>query len=153
MAQWDSSLSVLPVARVQFPTMVMVEYYKGFFPGCDVLPCTQFREKCYLGAKWHPLGKAFRSWDAYESAWSMAKKIQTSTPGYQLLNFGKNKLTIWKMNYMMRQFYHVGIRNTHRVILVKEDNCMVIHVMCSWWPVCCITHGSNWGLVNTGMSS
>ena len=31
IAQWDSSLSVLPVARVQFPAMA--EYFKGFFPG------------------------------------------------------------------------------------------------------------------------
>ena len=31
VAQWDSSLSVLPVARVQFPAMA--EYFKGFFPG------------------------------------------------------------------------------------------------------------------------
>ena len=31
IAQWDSSLSVVPVARVQFPTMA--EYSKGFFPG------------------------------------------------------------------------------------------------------------------------
>jgi len=31
IAQWDSSLSVLPVARVQFPATV--EYFKGFFPG------------------------------------------------------------------------------------------------------------------------
>ena len=30
-AQWDSQLSVLPVAWVQFPTMV--EYLEGFFPG------------------------------------------------------------------------------------------------------------------------
>jgi len=30
IAQWNSSLSVLPVARVQFPTTV--EYFKGFFP-------------------------------------------------------------------------------------------------------------------------
>jgi len=28
IAQWDSSLSVLPVARVQFPAMA--EYFKGF---------------------------------------------------------------------------------------------------------------------------
>jgi len=27
--QWDSSLSVLPVARVQFPTMA--EYFKGLY--------------------------------------------------------------------------------------------------------------------------
>jgi len=31
IAQWDSSLSVLPVARVQFPATA--EYFKGFFPG------------------------------------------------------------------------------------------------------------------------
>jgi len=31
IAQWDSSLSVLPVARVQFPGTA--EYFKGFFPG------------------------------------------------------------------------------------------------------------------------
>ena len=31
IAQWDISLSVLPVARVQFPAMV--EYFKGYFPG------------------------------------------------------------------------------------------------------------------------
>ena len=31
IAQWDSSPSVLPVARVQFPTTV--KYSKGFFPG------------------------------------------------------------------------------------------------------------------------
>ena len=31
IAQWDSSLSVLPVARVQSPAMA--EYFKGFFPG------------------------------------------------------------------------------------------------------------------------
>jgi len=31
IAQWDSSLSVLPMARVQFPAMA--EYFKGFFPG------------------------------------------------------------------------------------------------------------------------
>ena len=31
IAQWDSSLSVLPVDRVPFPTMT--EYLKGFFPG------------------------------------------------------------------------------------------------------------------------
>ena len=31
IAQWDSSLSVLPVARVQFPATP--EYFKGFFPG------------------------------------------------------------------------------------------------------------------------
>ena len=31
IAQWDSSLSVLPVARVQF--LVTAEYLKGFFPG------------------------------------------------------------------------------------------------------------------------
>ena len=30
IAQWDSSLSVLPVARVQFPAMA--EYFKGFVP-------------------------------------------------------------------------------------------------------------------------
>ena len=30
IAQWDSSLSVLPVARVQFPATA--EYFKGFFP-------------------------------------------------------------------------------------------------------------------------
>ena len=31
IAQWDSSLSVLPVARVQF--QATAEYFKGFFPG------------------------------------------------------------------------------------------------------------------------
>jgi len=31
IAQWDSSLSLLPVARVQFPAIA--EYFKGFFPG------------------------------------------------------------------------------------------------------------------------
>jgi len=31
IAQWDSSLSVLPMARVRFPATV--EYFKGFFPG------------------------------------------------------------------------------------------------------------------------
>jgi len=31
IAQWNSSLSVLPVARVRFPATA--EYYKGFFPG------------------------------------------------------------------------------------------------------------------------
>ena len=31
IAQWDSSLSVLPVARVRFPATA--EYFKGFFPG------------------------------------------------------------------------------------------------------------------------
>jgi len=31
IAQWDSSLSVLPVTRVQFPTTA--EYSKGLFPG------------------------------------------------------------------------------------------------------------------------
>ena len=31
IAQWDSSLPVLPVARVQFPATA--EYFKGFFPG------------------------------------------------------------------------------------------------------------------------
>jgi len=31
IAQWNSSLSVLPVARVQFPATA--EYSKGFFPG------------------------------------------------------------------------------------------------------------------------
>ena len=31
IAQWDSSLSVLPVARIQFPAMA--EYFKGCFPG------------------------------------------------------------------------------------------------------------------------
>ena len=31
IAQWDSSLSVLPVVRVQFPAMA--EYFKEFFPG------------------------------------------------------------------------------------------------------------------------
>ena len=31
IAQWDSSLSVLPMARVQFPATA--EYFKGFFPG------------------------------------------------------------------------------------------------------------------------
>ena len=31
VAQWDSSLFVLPVARVQFPTTA--EHFKGFFPG------------------------------------------------------------------------------------------------------------------------
>jgi len=30
IAQWDSSLFVLPVARVEFPAMD--EYFKGFFP-------------------------------------------------------------------------------------------------------------------------
>jgi len=30
IAQWDSSLSVLPVARVRFPATA--EYFKGFFP-------------------------------------------------------------------------------------------------------------------------
>jgi len=30
-AQWNSSLSVLPAARVQFPATA--EYFKGFFPG------------------------------------------------------------------------------------------------------------------------
>jgi len=31
IAQWDSSLFVFPVARVQFPTMA--EHLEGFFPG------------------------------------------------------------------------------------------------------------------------
>ena len=31
IAQWNSSLSVLPVARVRFPATA--EYFKGFFPG------------------------------------------------------------------------------------------------------------------------
>jgi len=31
IAKWDSSLTVLPVARVQFPARA--EYFKGFFPG------------------------------------------------------------------------------------------------------------------------
>ena len=31
ISQWDSSLSVLPVARAQFPTTA--EYFKGFYPG------------------------------------------------------------------------------------------------------------------------
>ena len=30
IAQWDSSLSVLPVARVQFPATA--EYFQGIFP-------------------------------------------------------------------------------------------------------------------------
>ena len=36
IAQWDSSLSVLPVARVQFPATA--EYFKGFFPADRTLP-------------------------------------------------------------------------------------------------------------------
>jgi len=31
IAQWDSSLSVFPVTRVQFPATA--EYFKGFSPG------------------------------------------------------------------------------------------------------------------------
>ena len=31
IAQWDSSLSVLPVARVQFSATA--DYFKGIFPG------------------------------------------------------------------------------------------------------------------------
>jgi len=33
IAQWDSSLSVLPVARIQFPTTA--EHFKGFFSLAD----------------------------------------------------------------------------------------------------------------------
>jgi len=36
IAQWDSSLSVLPVTRVQFPAMV--EYFKRFFLADHTLP-------------------------------------------------------------------------------------------------------------------
>ena len=39
MAQWDSSLSVLPVARVQFPATA--EYFKGFFPGWSLWSVVQ----------------------------------------------------------------------------------------------------------------
>ena len=51
IAQWDSSPSVLLVARVQLPNM---EYLKGFFPDqSHALHCTQFRE--YQRAEWRPL--------------------------------------------------------------------------------------------------
>jgi len=36
IAQWDSSLSVLPVAWVQFPATA--EYFKRFFPADRTLP-------------------------------------------------------------------------------------------------------------------
>jgi len=36
IAQWNSSLSVLPVARVQFPATA--EYFKGFFSADRTLP-------------------------------------------------------------------------------------------------------------------
>jgi len=36
ITQWDSSLAVLPVARAQFPATV--KYCKGFFPGDPTLP-------------------------------------------------------------------------------------------------------------------
>ena len=53
IAQWDSSLSALPVARVQF-----LSYFKGLIPGWShVLPCTQFRE--YQIAEWLSWKKAF----------------------------------------------------------------------------------------------
>jgi len=74
IAQWDSSLTVLPLARVQSPTMA--EYFKGFFPGWwYMLPCTQFRE--YQRAEWCPFGKkplvSWRSWDDNGLVWITEK--------------------------------------------------------------------------------
>jgi len=74
IAQWDSSRSVLPVARVQFPTMA--KSFKGFFPGLShAPPCAQFRE--YQRAEWCPLERkppvSWSSWDAYGSVWCTQK--------------------------------------------------------------------------------
>jgi len=63
ISQWGSSLSVLPVARVQFPTMV--EYLKRFFPWLiTCAPYTQFWE--YPRAEWPLLNKSLQSHEDHE---------------------------------------------------------------------------------------
>jgi len=54
MAQWDSSLTVLPVARVQFPATT--EYFKGFFLA-DHMYTTM-----YTGLEDHSLGPQLNWW-------------------------------------------------------------------------------------------
>ena len=54
IAQWDGSLSVLPMARVQFP--VMVEYFKGLFPGWSHsanLSWASVAENGSISLQWH----------------------------------------------------------------------------------------------------
>jgi len=69
IAQWDSPLSGLPVARVQFP--VVAEYFKGFIPGWShALRCTHFRED--RRAEWRRLEKmpsvSWRLWVAWSTS-------------------------------------------------------------------------------------
>ena len=54
IAQWGSSLSVLPVARAQFPAMA--EYFKGFFPDWShsVIPSwASVTENSSISPQWH----------------------------------------------------------------------------------------------------
>jgi len=54
IAQWNSSLSVLPVAWVQFPATA--EYFKGFFPGWShsANPSwTSVAENGSISPQWH----------------------------------------------------------------------------------------------------
>jgi len=54
IAQWDSSLSVLPVAWVQFPATA--EYFKGLLPGCSHSanpPWASVAENGSISPQWH----------------------------------------------------------------------------------------------------
>jgi len=54
IAQWNSSLSILPVARVQFPATA--EYFKGFFPGWSHsanLSWASVAENGSISSQWH----------------------------------------------------------------------------------------------------
>jgi len=62
IAQWDSSLSVPPVARVQFPTMA--EYFKGFLPADHSSGRTKRAE--WLFSKGASLEKSLQSHEDHE---------------------------------------------------------------------------------------
>jgi len=58
-------LAVLPVTRVQFPTVT--EYFKRFLPGLShVLPCTQCREDQRAERSGAPLEKCLHSHEDHE---------------------------------------------------------------------------------------
>jgi len=96
IAQWDSSLSVLPVARVQFPATA--EYFKGFFPNWSHSANPSLASVAENGQS--PLNDTAQPVDSEEEGRSSTTDIRwhptSVTPMYYILLhvYGENSLVL-----------------------------------------------------------
>jgi len=121
IAQWDSSLSVLPVPRVQFPTTA--EYFKGLFLGwAHVLPCTQLKNtKERRGVL---LDQSLQSYEYYEMPGAV------TTIGCLIIFLILLKIG-WKVStcIMMTPVNSFLNQTAHSIVVIKNPNALYMPII------------------------